>query len=46
MQVCTQKLDQCGINYCKWAKILENAEFTSVNPQNLLDHTDFKNACF
>ena len=27
-------------------KNLENAEFVSVNPQNLLGHTDFKNAYF
>ena len=41
-----KKLDRCGINYCEWVKMLENAEFISVNPQNLLNHTDFKNEYF
>ena len=41
-----KKLDKYKINKCKWVKILENAELISVNPQNLLDHTDFKNAYF
>ena len=27
-------------------KNLRNAEFISVNPQNLWDHTDFRNAYF
>ena len=41
-----KKLDKCGINQCEWVKILENAEFISMNPQNLLDHRDFKKAYF
>ena len=41
-----QKLDNCGVNQCEWVKILENAEFISVNPQNLLHHADLQNAYF
>ena len=41
-----KKLDKCGINQCEWVKILEYAEFISVNPQKFLDHTDFKNEYF
>ena len=41
-----QKLDKCEVNQCEWVKILENAEFISVNPQNLLHHADFQNAYF